>query len=76
MKENKRNVVIFMIILVVLIIAIVIGLIYSVSTRKKNIEMALNSPEEVINAYMNCINGEDYDGAYELLTSTSKSKIT
>ena len=74
--KNKKNVVIFVVIIIILIIAVVVGLVYNLLIKKKNTEKDLNNADEVINTYMEYISEGNYEGAYDLLTSESKSKIT
>ena len=65
--KNKKGLIIGLVILLVMVIIIV-----TVITLNLNKE----SPEDVLNTYIAYINDKNYDGMYELLSSSSKSSIS
>ena len=62
--KNKKGLIIGLVILLVMVIIIV-----TVNLNKEN-------PEDVLNTYIAYINDKNYDGMYELLSSSSKSSIS
>ena len=62
--KNKKGLIIGLVILLVMVIIIV-----TVILNKEN-------PEDVLNTYIAYINDKNYDGMYELLSSSSKSSIS
>ncbi len=65
--KNKKGLIIGLVILLVMVIIIV-----SVITLNLNKE----NPEDVLNTYITYINDKNYDGMYDLLSSSSKSSIS
>lgn len=76
MDKNRKKVVIFGIIAIILIVAVLVGVAFIWYWNKKDKEKALNTPEDVISLYVECLNNKDYAGAYDLLTGSSKNEIT
>ena len=76
MNKNKKETVIFGIIFIILIVAILSIIGYTWYANKKDKEKELNTPEGVISTYMDFINNENYNDAYELLTTSSKNQIS
>ena len=65
--KNKKGLIIGLVILLVMVIIIVT--VITLNLNKEN-------PEDVLNTYIAYINDENYDGMYELLSSSSKSSIS
>ena len=65
--KNKKGLIIGLVILLVMVIIIVT--VITLNLNKEN-------PEDVLNTYIAYINDKNYDGMYELLSSSSKSSIS
>lgn len=65
--KNKKELIIGLVILLVMVIIIVT--VITLNLNKEN-------PEDVLNTYIAYINDKNYDGMYELLSSSSKSSIS
>ena len=65
--KNKKGLIIGLVILLVMVIIIVT--VISLNLNKEN-------PEDVLNTYIAYINDKNYDGMYELPSSSSKSSIS
>ena len=65
--KNKKGLIIGLVILLVMVIIIVT--VISLNLNKEN-------PEDVLNTYITYINDKNYDGMYDLLSSSSKSSIS
>ena len=65
--KNKKGLIIGLVILLVMVIIIVT--VITLNLNKEN-------PEDVLNTYIAYINDKNYDGMYELLSSSSKSYIS
>ena len=65
--KNKKGLIIGLVILLVMVIIIVT--VITLNLNKEN-------PEYVLNTYIAYINDKNYDGMYELLSSSSKSSIS
>ena len=65
--KNKKGLIIGLVILLVMVIIIVT--VITLNLNKEN-------PEDVLNTYRAYINDKNYDGMYELLSSSSKSSIS
>ena len=65
--KNKKGLIIGLVILLVVVIIIVT--VITLNLNKEN-------PEDVLNTYIAYINDKNYDGMYELLSSSSKSSIS
>ena len=65
--KNKKGLIIGLVILLIMVIIIVTVIILNLN--KEN-------PEDVLNTYIAYINDKNYDGMYELLSSSSKSSIS
>ena len=67
-KKSKKGIVITSIIIIILIIAGAISW-YIISN------MDQNKPEEVLNAYISCLENKDYEGMYTLISDSTKTRI-
>ncbi len=67
-KSNKKIVIIVISIIIVLLIAGIIAW-YIISNLDKN------KPEEVLNAYIECLKKQDYEGMYMLISNSTKSRV-
>ena len=67
LMKNKKGLIIGLVILLVMVIIIVT--VITLNLNKEN-------PEDVLNTYIAYINDKNYDGMYELLSSSSKSSIS
>ena len=76
MNKNKKELMIFGIIIVILIAVILGGLGYTIYNNSKKNKEELNTPNDVMSSYIECLNNKNYEEAYELLSNESKSKIT
>lgn len=65
--KNKKGLIIGLVILLVMVIIIVT--VITLNLNKEN-------PEDVLNTYIAYINDKNYDGMYELLSSSSESSIS
>lgn len=65
--KNKKGLIIGLVILLVMVIIIVT--VITLNLNKEN-------PEDVLNTYIAYINDKNYDGMYELLSSSSKSSTS
>lgn len=65
--KNKKGLIIGLVILLVMVIIIVT--VITLNLNKEN-------PEDVLNTYIAYINDKNYDGMYELLSSSSKFSIS
>ena len=65
--KNKKGLIIGLVILLIMVIIIVT--VITLNLNKEN-------PEDVLNTYIAYINDKNYDGMYELLSSSSKSSIS
>ena len=65
--KNKKGLISGLVILLVMVIIIVT--VITLNLNKEN-------PEDVLNTYIAYINDKNYDGMYELLSSSSKSSIS
>jgi len=65
--KNKKGLIIGLVILLVMVIIIVT--VITLNLNKEN-------PEDVLNTYITYINDKNYDGMYDLLSSSSKSSIS
>lgn len=65
--KNKKGLIIGLVILLVMVIIIVT--VITLNLNKEN-------PEDVFNTYITYINDKNYDGMYDLLSSSSKSSIS
>ena len=65
--KNKKGLITGLVILLVMVIIIVT--VITLNLNKEN-------PEDVLNTYIAYINDKNYDGMYELLSSSSKSSIS
>ena len=65
--KNKKGLIIGLVILLVMVIIIVTVITLNLNKEK---------PEDVLNTYIAYINDKNYDGMYELLSSSSKSSIS
>ena len=65
--KNNKGLIIGLVILLVMVIIIVT--VITLNLNKEN-------PEDVLNTYIAYINDKNYDGMYELLSSSSKSSIS
>lgn len=65
--KNKKGLIIGLVIVLVMVIIIVT--VITLNLNKEN-------PEDVLNTYIAYINDKNYDGMYELLSSSSKSSIS
>ena len=65
--RNKKGLIFGLVILLVMVIIIVT--VITLALNKEN-------PEDVLNTYIAYINDKNYDGMYELLSSSSKSSIS
>ena len=67
-KKSKKGIVTTSIIIIILIIAGAISW-YIISN------MDQNKPEEVLNAYISCLENKDYEGMYTLISDSTKTRI-
>lgn len=65
--KNKKGLIIGLVILLIMVIIIVT--VITLNLNKEN-------PEDVLNTYITYINDKNYDGMYDLLSSSSKSSIS
>lgn len=75
MNKNKKELIIFGIIIILLITIILAGLGYTIYKNTKNNQKELNKPEDVFLSYIDCLNNQDFEKAYELLSDDSKNNI-
>ena len=73
---NKNKKIIVSVIGILIILAILAGAGYMWYSKKKESEMAINNPEDVVSTFSESIKNKDYDAAYVLLSDRSKSQIT
>ena len=76
MNKNKKELVIFGIIIIILVAVILGGLGYTLYTIHKNNLKELNTPDQVMTSYVEYINNQNYEEAYKLLNQESKNRIT
>lgn len=76
MNKNKKEIIIFGTIIIILIAIILGGLGYTIYKNISNNKKELNTPEEVFSNYIEYLNNNDYENAYNLLSNDSKSKIS
>ena len=67
-KSSKKVGVIITIIIIILLIAGIVAW-YIISNMDKN------TPEEVLNAYIECLKNQDYEGMYSLISDSTKSRV-
>lgn len=73
MNKNKKIAITFGIIIIVLIILSIVVFLYM---KKVENEKTINKPEDIISSYINCINDNNYNEIYNLISSDSKNKIS
>ncbi len=73
MNKNKKVAIISGIITIILVILASIGFIYM---KKIKNEKSLNNPEDIISSYISCINSNNYNEIYNLISSDSKTTIS
>ena len=66
-KRSKKIIIIVGIALVVIIAAVVTTL-YIINKDQ-------NKPEEVLNAYIDCLKNKDYEGMYALISDSTKERV-
>lgn len=67
-KSSKKVGVIITVIVILLLIAGIVSW-YIISNMDKN------TPEEVLNAYIECLKNQDYEGMYLLISDSTKSRV-
>ena len=67
-KVSKKTVIIITVIVVLLLIAGFTAW-YIISNMDKN------KPDEVLNAYIECLKNQDYEGMYLLLSDSTKERV-
>ena len=67
-KGSKKIAIILTVIIVLLLIAGIVAW-YIISNMDKN------KPEEVLNAYIECLKNQDYEGMYLLVSDSTKSRV-
>ena len=75
MKKGNIKVIIIVAIIIILILSL-IGIGYVFYSKKKDREREENTPESVVSSFIENINNQNYEGAYNLLTEESKNKLT
>ena len=76
MNKNKKELIIFGTIIIILILIILFGLGYTFYKYSKNKQKELNKPEDVVASYIEQLNNQNYEEAYNLLSSGSKNSIS
>ena len=66
-KSRKKTIIIF-VILIAVIVAFVFATLYFINKDQ-------NKPEEVLNAYFNCLKNKDYEGMYALISDSTKARV-
>lgn len=67
-KENQKK--IWIGVGIILLLVIIIGVVIWLMNQPKQ------KPEQVLTSYINCLNEQNYEGMYQLLSEESKSKLS
>ena len=70
-NKTKKSKIIWMSISIILVILLVAGIVawYIISNMDRN------KPDEVFNAYIECLKNQDYEGMYMLVSDSTKSRV-
>ena len=75
MKKGSVKVLIITAIIIILILSL-IGIGYAFYLKKKDREKELNTPDSVVSSFIENINNQNYESAYNLLSEESKNKVS
>ena len=75
MKKGSIKVIIITAIIIILVLGL-IGIGYAFYLKKKDKEKELNTPDSVVSSFIENINNQNYEGAYNLLSEESKNKVS